>query len=99
MENQIQKNKKSWAENVKMTDLDYFDFEKLLMKEMSAYESNKVRGKFLSITYNYLMTKSPTSVEAKQAFSAAAYIRIRLRSRLSDDTISRVCLLKAHFLQ
>ena len=83
MENQIQKDKKSWTENVKkMPNLNSFDFEKLLKKEMSAYESNGVRSKFLSLTYNYLMTISPTSVEAERAFSAAGYICIRLRSRL-----------------
>ena len=82
-----------------MPNLNSFDFEKLLKKEISAYESNRVRGKFLSITYNYLMTISPTSVEAERAFSAASYICSPLRSRLSDLSLSRVCLLRAHFLQ
>ena len=82
-----------------MPNLNYFDFEKLLKKEMSAYEGNGVRGKFLCITYNYLMTISPTSVEAERAFSAAGYISSSLRRRLSDDTLCRICLLRGHFLQ
>ena len=82
-----------------MPNLDSFDFEKLLKKEMPAYESNGVRVKVLSITYNYLMTISPTRVEAERAFSAAGYICSPFRSRLSDNALSRVCLLRAHFLQ
>ena len=72
---------------------------------MSAYESKGVRDKFLIITHNYFMTISPTSVEAERAFSADDYICSPLRSKLSDDTLSRVCLLTflaiifSHFLQ
>jgi hypothetical protein len=98
LENQIQNEKKNCIKVVKnVPDTD--SFEKILKKEMSAYESDGVRDKFLSMTYNYLMTISPTSVEAERAFSAAGYICSPLRSRLGDDTLSSVCLLRSYFLQ
>lgn len=98
LENQIQKEKKNCIKIVKNVP-DTESFEKILKKEMSAYESDGVRDKFLSMTYSYLMTISPTSVEAERAFSAAGYICSPLRSRLGDDTLSSVCLLRSYFLQ
>ncbi|XP_063836802.1 probable ATP-dependent RNA helicase DDX46 [Ostrinia nubilalis] len=50
------------------------DYEKVLKKEMSVYETERVRGEYLSMVYDYLMILKPTSVEAERAFSAAGYI-------------------------
>ncbi|GBM48897.1 hypothetical protein AVEN_91864-1 [Araneus ventricosus] len=44
------------------------DYEKTLRKEMTAYESEGVRGKYLSSIHEYLLTIKPTSVEAVRAF-------------------------------
>ncbi|GBN01514.1 hypothetical protein AVEN_140402-1 [Araneus ventricosus] len=44
------------------------DFEKILKKEMAVYESEGVRGKYLSTIHEYLLTIKPTSVEAERAF-------------------------------
>lgn len=73
------------------------DYEKILKKEMSVYESEGVRGEHLSMVYKYLMTLKPTSVEAERAFSAAGYICSSVRSRLGDKTIDKICFLRSYF--
>ncbi|GBN21008.1 hypothetical protein AVEN_37401-1 [Araneus ventricosus] len=44
------------------------DYEKTLRKEMTACESEGVRGKYLSSIHKYLLTIKPTSVEAERVF-------------------------------
>lgn len=73
------------------------DYEKVLKKEMSVYETEGVRGEHLSMVYDYLMTLKPTSVEAERAFSAAGYICSSVRSRLGDKTIDKICFLRSYF--
>lgn len=73
------------------------DYEKTLKKEMSSYEIEGVRGKNLSLMYDFLITVKPTSVEAERAFSAAGYICNSLRSRLGDNTINTICFLRSFF--
>ncbi|KAL3277574.1 hypothetical protein HHI36_012917 [Cryptolaemus montrouzieri] len=50
------------------------DYEKVLKKEMSVYETEGVRGEHLSLVCDYIMILKPTSVEAEMAFSVAGYI-------------------------
>ena len=73
------------------------DYDKILKKEMTVYESEGVRGENLTLIYDYLMTLKPTSVEAERAFSAAGYICSSLRSRLGDNTINTICFLRSYF--
>lgn len=73
------------------------DYEKVLKKEMTALESDGVRGEYLSAIYDYLLTIKPTRVEAERAFSAAGYICSSIRSRLADDTINPICFLRSFF--
>ncbi|KAJ8703695.1 hypothetical protein PYW08_002152 [Mythimna loreyi] len=73
------------------------DFDKILKKEMTAFESEGVRGEYLSAINDYLLTIKPTSVEAERAFSAAGYICSSIRSRLGDDTINTICFLRSFF--
>lgn len=73
------------------------DFDKVLKKEMTAFESEGVRGEYLSTIHDYLLTIKPTSVEAERAFSAAGYICSSIRSRLGDDTINTICFLRSFF--
>lgn len=94
---ELQLQNESKASEIKQTGLP--QLEKVLRKEMTAYESDGTKGKYLTMAYEYLMTLQPTSVEAERAFSAAGYICSTLRSRLNDETISSVCFLRAHFLQ
>ncbi|CAF4947379.1 unnamed protein product [Pieris macdunnoughi] len=58
------------------------DFDKVLKKEMTTFESDGVRGEYLSAIHDYLLTIKPTSVEAERAFSAAGYICSSIRMTL-----------------
>lgn len=73
------------------------DFEKVLKKEMTAYKTDGVKGKYLTLMHDYLLTLKPTSVEAERAFSAAGYICSSIRSRLGDNTIDAICFLRSFF--
>lgn len=73
------------------------DFEKVLKKEMTTFESEGVRGEYLTAIHDYLLSIKPTSVEAERAFSAAGYICSSIRSRLADDTINTICFLRSYF--
>ncbi|GBN17013.1 hypothetical protein AVEN_74390-1 [Araneus ventricosus] len=89
---QIQQDMKTYSISTKKEK----DFEKILEKEMTAYESEGFRGKYLSSIHEYLLIIKP-SVEAEMAFSAAGYICSSVRSRLADDTISTICFLRSFF--
>lgn len=73
------------------------DIDKILKKEMSAFESDGTKGKYLRMPYEYLLTITPTSVEAERAFSAAGYLCNDLRSSLGDETINSLCFLRPYF--
>lgn len=73
------------------------DFDKVLKKEMTTFESDGVRGEYMSAIHDYLLTIKPTSVEAERAFSAAGYICSSIRSRLADDTINTICFIRSFF--
>ncbi|GBM19242.1 hypothetical protein AVEN_142491-1 [Araneus ventricosus] len=90
---QIQQDMKTCSMNTKKEK----NFEKILKKEMTANESEGVRGKYLSSIHEYLLTIKPTSVEAERAFSAAGYICSSVRSRLAVETIITVCFLRSLF--
>lgn len=60
---------------------------------MTAYENERVRGKYLSSIYECLLTIKPTSVEAEKVFSASDYICSSVRIRLAGDTINTICFL------
>ncbi|GBP26294.1 Seipin [Eumeta japonica] len=55
-----------------------------IRREMSLFENGGVRGYYLETAYKYLMSIPPTSVEPERAFSAAAYVGNKLRSRLGS---------------
>ena len=58
------------------------DIIKCLKKEMSLFEDESVRGKYLQQVYDLLLTIRPTSVESERAFSAAGIILNKLRCRM-----------------
>ncbi|GBP63319.1 hypothetical protein EVAR_41907_1 [Eumeta japonica] len=58
-----------------------------IRREMSLFENGGVRGYYLETAYKYLMSIPPTSVEPERAFSAAAYVGNKLRSRLGSQTL------------
>ncbi len=73
------------------------DITKCLKKEMSLFEDEGLRGKYLQQVYDLLLTIRPTSVESERAFSAAGVIMNKLRCRLNDQTLNALCFLRAHF--
>lgn len=64
---------------------------------MIEYETSGMKGKYLRLLYDYLITIKPTSAEAERAFSAAGYICSSIRSRLSDETVDSICFLRSYF--
>jgi hypothetical protein len=64
---------------------------------MDYFEPVNIRGKYLGRAFEYLSTIQPTSVEIERAFSAAGLFCAKMRSRLSDETLDALCLLRAHF--
>ena len=65
--------------------------------EMTRFESNGYKGHHLTMAYKAVLTIPPTSVESERAFSAASYFCTKVRSRLNDDTLDSLCLLKNYF--
>lgn len=73
------------------------NYEKILKKEMAAFENDGIKEKYLTLLHDYLLTIKPTSVEAERAFSAAGYICSSIRSRLGDNTNDAICFLRSYF--
>lgn len=74
------------------------DFSKIVKKEMNLFEaSSSNRGYNLERAYKYLLTIPPTSIEPERAFSAAAYMCNKLRSRLGDQTLDALLFLRSYF--
>ncbi|KAF2894217.1 hypothetical protein ILUMI_11942, partial [Ignelater luminosus] len=94
LEKQLKQEKETFK---KKPDNKQKDYEKILKKEMACFESDGIRGQYLTLAYNYILTVQPTSVEAERAFCAAGYICSSLRSKLGDDIINTICFLRAHF--
>lgn len=73
------------------------DLTKCLKKEISLFEDEGVRGKYIQQIYNLLLTIRPTSIESERAFSAAGLILNKFRCRLDDKTLDALCFLRGHF--
>jgi hypothetical protein len=68
-----------------------------IKSEMTKYENNGYKGQHLTMAYQALLSIPPTSVEAERAFSSAGYFCTKVRSRLSDETLDTLCLLRHYF--
>jgi len=55
------------------------------------------RGRILQWVYDYLLSVPPTSVESERAFSAAGVVCSKLRTRLGDETLDNLCMLRTFF--
>jgi len=64
---------------------------------MSLFEAGGTRGLVLEGAYKALLTIPPTSVELERAFSAAGYLRSKIRSRMADKTLDTLCFLRSYF--
>jgi len=65
--------------------------------EMVVFQSSGVRGRSLQQVYEYLLSIPPASVEAERSFSAAGQLSTKIRSRLSDATLDKLCFLRSFF--
>jgi hypothetical protein len=72
------------------------DLMKTIKKEINLLETG-TRGYHLELAYKYLMSIPPTSIEPERAFSAAAYLGNKLRTRLGDDTLNALLFLRSYF--
>lgn len=73
------------------------DLVKRIRREMNLFENGGVRGYHLELAHKYLLSVPPTSVEPERAFSAAAYIGNKIRSRLGNETLDALIFLRLHF--
>jgi hypothetical protein len=69
----------------------------VIRQEMSLFEGGGGRGRILQLVYDYLLTVPPTSVESERAFSAAGVVCSKLRTRLGDETLDSLCMLRTFF--
>ena len=68
-----------------------------LFKEMTLFEVTGTKSKNLSLVDEALSSIPPTSVEAERAFSAIGLFITKLPSRLNEDSVDSLMVLKAFF--
>ncbi|KAI6653465.1 hypothetical protein LOD99_3684 [Oopsacas minuta] len=68
-----------------------------LIKEMALFEATGDKSKNIPSIEEVLNTIPPTSVEAERAFSAAGLFVTKLRSRLSENSVDSLMILKSYF--
>lgn len=69
----------------------------VIRQETSLFEGGGGRGRILQLVYDYLLSVPPTSVESERAFSAAGVVCSKLRTRLGDETLDNLCMLRTFF--
>ena len=71
--------------------------DKHLAKEFDLFDATGQRTTNIDLLLYALKSISPTSVESERSFSAAGLFVTKLRTRLSDRSVDRLCLLKSHY--
>lgn len=71
--------------------------EQRLIEEVNLYEESNYKGVLLQKVLAITKTVSPTTTDCERAFSVAGYFCNKIRSRMSDETLSTLCLLKSYF--
>ena len=66
-----------------------------ILADFKLYDSQKMKTK--KLLYNALLSIKPSSVETEQTFSASGNFATKIRSRLRNDTLSALVMLKRHF--
>jgi len=67
----------------------------VIKAEVAVFVSSGSRGRCLEQVYGNLLTIPATSVEAERAFSAAGVLATKVRSRISDTSLDKLCFLRA----
>lgn len=70
----------------------------IIKKELDYFQHEKVKGKYIQMAFDYLITIRPTSVECERAFSSAGLFCTKIRSLLGDESLDKLCFLRAYFL-
>ena len=65
-----------------------------IKREMAIFENTFQRPALLEKIHRAVLTVPPTSVEAERAFSAAGLFVTKIRPRLSDKAIDKLCFLR-----
>lgn len=68
-----------------------------LTDEIGVYEKTGVLGKLLQNVLHTSKTVRPTTTDCERAFSVAGYFCSTLRSKLSHQSLSNLCMLKDYF--
>ena len=66
---------------------------------MQLFEATKKRTENLEKIYCSLPTIKPTSVEAERAFSAMGLFATKIRSKLNDDTLNAMAVMRQFYKQ
>lgn len=69
----------------------------IIRKEMNYFSDHGVKGKYLEIAFQSLLSIRPTSIESERAFSSASYFCTKVRSRLDDESLNVFCFLRSYF--
>lgn len=73
------------------------DFD-MLRQEFILYKKTKNKTKNISLLHKAIKTIKPSSTECERAFSIAGKFCTKLRSRLSDSSLSALIFLKFYYL-
>lgn len=69
-----------------------------ITEELEDFKAGREMGDKLTICYNVLKKITCSSVEAERNFSSAGRICNKFRTRLGDDAINNLSMLRSHFL-
>ncbi|XP_073962314.1 uncharacterized protein [Choristoneura fumiferana] len=73
------------------------DLMSVIKVEMALYENGGVKGKYLLQVYDSLLKVPPTSLESERVFSSAGYLCNHLKTKLNDDTLDVLSMLRSHY--
>uniref|UniRef100_A0A0K8TJF4 HAT C-terminal dimerisation domain-containing protein n=1 Tax=Lygus hesperus TaxID=30085 RepID=A0A0K8TJF4_LYGHE len=100
---ELDKKLKSKYQHQKSSDIQtpksYPQPSSAIKHEIAAYENTGIRGQLLSLGYKSIKSIPVTSTESERAFSVAGIMLTDLRCSPKGDTLSNLCLLRAHFSQ
>ena len=71
--------------------------DKHLAKEFNLFDATGQQTTNIDLLLDALKSIPPTSVGSEKCFSAAGLCVTKLRMRLSDRSVDRLCLLKSHY--
>lgn len=91
---------KETALSVSTTTLDKRqEMAKIIKHEITGFEKTFILGENMKKVLTALKTIQSTSTESERAFSLAANVVTKRRSRLSDRSVNNICFLRNYFLQ